>query len=98
MRNSFFEFMETIFSLAVFAVIALAFASTTYQIFNPDGGLMQWLTHVGEENPALLALLGGSALLVKLWLSRQQGARAADIMFYIAFVLGLYYGYGLLMA
>lgn len=98
MRNSLFEFMETIFSLAVFAVIALAFASTTYQIFNPDGGLIQWLAQVWEVNPALLVLLGGSTLLVKFWLSGQQGARVADIMFYTALALGLYYGHGLLMA
>lgn len=98
MKNSVREFVESVFSLAVFAAITLAIASTTYQVINPDGGLFAWISRLWNLNPTLLIMLGGVTLLVKNWLSGVQGAHAADIMFYAAVVLGLYYGCNLLIA
>ncbi len=97
MRN-FSQIIESIFSLFVFAIIALAIASTTYQVFNPDGGVMRWLIQTWQNNPAQLVVLSGIALLVKRWLSGVQGREAADLMFYGVLLLGLYYGYKLLFA
>lgn len=98
MKNSVREFIESVFSLAVFAAITLAIASTTYQIINPDGGLFAWVSRIWDLNPTLLVMLGGVGLLVKNWLSGIQGAHAADFMFYAAVMLGLYYGFNLLIA
>lgn len=89
---------ETVFSFAVFAAITLAVAGTTYQLFNPDGGLIQWISQVWDTNPTLLILLGGIVLLVKRWLSGVHGAQGADLMLYGAIMLGLYYGFNLLIA
>jgi hypothetical protein len=89
---------ESIFSFAVFTIVTLAVAGTTYQLFNPDGGLIMWLSRVWNANPTLLILLGGIVLLVKRWLSGVQGAHAADLLFYGAIMLGLYYGFNLLIA
>lgn len=90
--------IESVFSFAVFAVITLAVAGTTYQLFNPEGGLVQWVSQVWDANPTLLILLGGITLLIKRWLSGVQGAQAADLLFYGAIMLGLYYGFNLLIA
>jgi hypothetical protein len=98
MRRSARSFIESIFSFAVFALITLAIASTTYQLLNPDGGLVSWVSRVWEHNPTVLVTLGGITLLVKRWLSGFQGAQAANIMFYAALLLGLYYGFNLLIA
>jgi hypothetical protein len=98
MSRSAKNFLVSIFSFAVFAVITLAIAGTTYQLLNPDGGLINWISRVWEHNPTVLVTLGGITLLVKRWLSGLQGAQAADIMFYAAVVLGLYYGFNLLIA
>jgi hypothetical protein len=98
MKNAAREFIESVFGFAVFTVITLAIASTTYQIINPDGGLLVWLGRLWDSNPTLLVMLGGVTLLVKRWLSGVQGAQAADIMFYAAVLLGLYYGFNLLIA
>jgi hypothetical protein len=98
MNRSVKNFFESIFSFAVFALITLAIASTTYQLLNPDGGLINWLSRVWEHNPIVLVTLGGVTLLVKRWLSGMQGAKAADMMFYAAVLLGLYYGFNLLIA
>jgi hypothetical protein len=46
----------------------------------------------------VLVTLGGITLLVKRGLSGMQGSKAADIMFYAAVLLGLYYGFNLLIA
>lgn len=92
------QLIESVFSFAVFAVITLAVAGTTYQLFNPEGGLVQWVSQVWDANPTLLILLGGITLLVKRWLSGVQGAQAADLLFYGAIMLGLYYGFNLLIA
>lgn len=92
------QLIESFFSFAVFAVVALAVAGTTYQVFNPDGGLIQWIMHAWGTNPILLIALGGATVLVKRWLSGVQGAHAADMLFYGAIVLGLYYGFNLLNA
>lgn len=88
--------IESVFSFAVFTVVTLAVAGTTYQLFNPDGGLVQWIARVWDANPAVLILLGGIVLLVKRRLSSVQGAQAADLLFYGAILLGLYYGFNLL--
>lgn len=98
MSRSAKNFIESIFSYAVFAVITLAIASTTYQLLNPDGGLINWISRAWEHNPTVLVTLGGIMLLVKRWLSGLQGTKAADIMFYAAVMLGLYYGFNLLIA
>lgn len=98
MKNSVKEFIESVFSFAVFSAITLAIASTAYQILNPEGGLLAWLRRLWDSNPALLVMLGGVVLLVKNWLSGVQGAQAADILFYAAVILGLYYGFNLLIA
>jgi hypothetical protein len=98
MGRSAKDFIESIFSFAVFAVITLAIASTTFQLLSPDGGLFNWISRVWEHNPAVLVTLGGITLLVKRWLSGFQGAQAANIMFYAALLLGLYYGFNLLIA
>ncbi len=90
--------IESVFSFAVFAMITLAVAGTTYQMFNPDGGLIQWIFRIWDSNPTLLILLGGIILLVKRWLSGVQGAQAADLLFYGAIMLGLYYGFNLMIA
>lgn len=92
------QFIESFFSFAVFAVVTLAVAGTTYQVFNPDGGLIQWISQVWNTNPTLLIVLGGFVLLVKRWLSGVQGAHAADFLLYGAVMLGLYYGFNLLIA
>lgn len=92
------QFLESFFSFAVFAVVTLAVVGTTYQMFNPDGGLIQWASQAWDTNPALLVVLGGIALLVKRWLSDVQGAHAADFLLYGAIMLGLYYGFNLLIA
>ncbi len=89
---------ESIFSFAVFAVVTMAIAGTTYQLFNPDGGLIQWVSGVWRTNPTMLIMLGGVVLLIKRWLSGIQGSEAADFMFYGAILLGLYYGFNLLIA
>lgn len=89
--------IETIFSFAVFAVIMLAIGSTAYQVFNPNSGLIQWLSRVWELNPMLLIMLGGIALLVKRWLSGTQDTQGADLMFYSAILVGLYVGFSLLL-
>jgi hypothetical protein len=90
--------IESIFSIAVFAVITLAIAGTTYQVFNPDSGLILWISKAWNTNPALLALLGGIGWLVKRWLSGVQGIQVADLLFYGTVMLGLYFGYTLLIA
>jgi len=92
------NFLESVFSLAVFAAIALAVASTTYQLFNPEGGFMLWISQMWEINPVSVITMGGVVLLVKRWLSGVQGSGLADLMFYGAAILGLYYGFSLLMA
>lgn len=98
MRYSARDFIAAIFSFAVFAAITLAIATTTYQLLNPDGGLVNWISRAWKLNPMSLVLLGGVALLVKRWLSRSQGRKTADMMFYAAVLLGLYYGFDLLIA
>jgi hypothetical protein len=92
------SFLESVFSFAVFAAITLAIAGTTYQAVNPGGGLTNWIFRVWEVNPTLVIMLGGITLLVKRWLSGLQGDQAADLMFYAAVMLGLYYGFNLLIA
>lgn len=92
------NFIESTFSFAVFVVITLAIAGTTYQVFNPDGGVIQWINQVWDLNPSLLFMLGGIALLVKRWLSGLQGSDGADLLFYGAIMLGIYYGFNLLIA
>lgn len=89
---------ETIFSFAVFAVITLGVASTTYQVFNPDGGLVHWVLRVWDANPVLLIMIGGIMLLVKRWLDGTQDSRSSEMMFYGALLLGTYYGFNLLIA
>jgi hypothetical protein len=49
-------------------------------------------------NPMSLVVLGGIALLVKRWLSGSQGTKAANMMFYATLLLGIYYGFNLLIA
>jgi len=97
MRHAARDFITSTFSFIVFAAITLAIASTTYQALNPNGGLISWIARTWEFNPALLVTLGGIALLAKRWLSGVQGARAADMLFYAAVMLGLYYGFNLLI-
>jgi hypothetical protein len=99
MKYSVRNCMEAIFSFAVFAAITLAVATTTYQLLNPDGGLINWISRAWELNPMSLVVLGGVALLVKRWLSgSSQGAKAANMMLYTTLLLGLYYGSNLLIA
>jgi hypothetical protein len=45
-----------------------------------------------------LVVLGGIALLVKRWLSGLQDRKTADMMFYGAVLLGLYYVFNWLIA
>ena len=90
--------IESVFSFAMFATITLAIAGTTYQLFRPDGGLAQWLSGVWNTNPAVLILVGGITLLVKRWLGGAQGGPSANLPFYGAILLGLYYGFNLLLA
>lgn len=92
------HFIESISSFALFLVITLAIAGTTYQVFNPNGGVIRWLTRVWDLNPTLLVMLGGSIVLFRNWLSGIQAARGADLLFYGAVMLGLYYGFNLLIA
>jgi len=90
--------IETCSSLAVFLIVSLAIAGTTYQVFNPDGEIFHWLNRTWDLNPLLLVVLGGIALLIRHWLSSTQGARGADFLFYGAIMVGLYYGFNLLLA
>lgn len=57
MKSSTPYLLDSMFSVAVFAAIALAVASTAYQIFNPDGGLIVWISGEWQHRPATLALL-----------------------------------------
>ena len=97
MRHAAKDFVASTFSFIVFAAITLAIASTTYQALNPNGGMIGWIARTWEFNPALLVTLGGIVLLVHRWFSGVQGARAADMLFYAAVMLGLYYGFNLLI-
>ncbi len=92
------RFIESLFSLAVFLAITLAIAVTSYQLFNPDGGVAHWLSRTWNDDPALLVVCGGAIFLLKRWLGGAQGSKPADLMFYGAVMLGLYYGSGLLVA
>lgn len=68
--------LKFIFSFAVFLAIALAVASTTYQLFNPDGAVINWMLQLWNINPVLLIMLGGIVLLVLRWLSGVQTSRS----------------------
>jgi hypothetical protein len=98
MKYSVRNFIESAFSFAVFTAITLAVATTTYQLLNPDGGLINWISRTWELNPMSLVVLGGVALLVKRWISGSQGTKTANMMFYGTLLLGLYYGSNLLIA
>lgn len=89
---------ESFASLAMFAVVTLAIAGTTYQVFNPDGAMIQWVGRMWDANPTILILVGGIVLLTKRWLASAQSAGAADLLFYGAVMLGLYFGFNLLLA
>ncbi len=92
------QVFESLLSFVVFVVVTMAIAGMTYQLFNPDGGISQWVTQVWDTNPTLLFALGSIAVFVKRWLSGVQGAQAADLLFYGAILLGFYYGFNLLIA
>lgn len=91
------NFIESVFSFAVFLAVTLAIASTTYQLLNPDGGIVNWIARAWEINPILVIVLGGITFWVKRWLSGAQGDRAVDLVFYAAVILGLCYGFNLLV-
>lgn len=93
MKSSSQYLFDSIFSVAVFAAVALAVASTAYQIFNPDGGLIVWISGEWQHRPATLALLCIAGLLAKYWLDGVQSAWLANGMYYAALLLGLYYGF-----
>jgi hypothetical protein len=97
MRLSPKSFVESIFSFALFAAITLAVASIAYQALNPDGALFNWLRHIWDADPISLILIGGIGLFIKRWLDGVQGAQAADLMFFVVAMLGLYYGFNLLI-
>ena len=96
--KSAWNVVESMFSFVLFAAITLGIASATYQTFNPNGTLMNWVSHLWQINPALVLMLTGVAFLFKHWLAELQGTNAADILFYAAVLLGFYYGFNLLMA
>ena len=96
MKRSISDFFETVLNLAVFAVLLLAVAGSAYQVFKPDGGIIQWLST--ELSPTMLIVLGGLGLLLKAWLGGIQSARTSDLMFYAAILVGLYFGFRLLIS
>ena len=98
MKKAVIEVFQSIFSLAVFATVTLAIASTTYQLFSPNGGLLTWISRLWESNPTLLVMLGGILLLLKRWLSDRHGSQSTELLLYAAIMLGLYYGFNLLIA
>jgi hypothetical protein len=92
------NFIGSFFSFAVFAAITLAIASTTYQILNPDSDLVSWILRAWKISPTLVIVLGGITYLVKRWLGGTKGSGAVDLVFYAAVIIGLYYGFNLLIA
>lgn len=88
---------ETVFSFAVFAAVALAVASTAYQIFNPNSGLLTWIASEWQQQPATLALICLGALLLKHWLSGHQDVWLANGLFYAAVLIGIYSAFSLLI-
>lgn len=95
MKSSTVQFLETAFSVLAIAAITLAIATTAFHLFNPDDGLISRMNHEWNLHPIMLALLGGSVFVMKFWLQGVQSARIANLMFYGALVLGLYYGFKL---
>lgn len=93
MKVSTSYFLDSVFSVAVFAAIVLAIASTAYQIFNPDGGLLQWIGREWQNHPLTLLLLAGLGMLVKVWLSGMQSGRIADGLYYGTLLVGVFCGY-----
>ncbi len=89
------HFLESMFSVAVFAAIVLAIASTAYQIFNPDGGLVDWIGREWQHQPLALLVLAGLGMLIKVWLSGMQSARLADTLYYGSLLLGIFCVYRL---
>lgn len=98
MKSSTFQFLETVFSVLAFAVIALAIATTAVHIFNPEGGLISWVGQEWDHHPVMLALLGVVLMVVKFWLQSMQSARAANLLFYGALLLGTFYAVRMFMA
>lgn len=98
MKTTSSHLLESIFSVAVFAALALAVATTAYQIFNPEGGVVVWIVGEWQHHPVLLALLCLAGMWVKYWFSRVQGEWLANGMYYGALLLGVMYAVRLLLA
>jgi len=98
MKSTTIQLLETVFSVLAFAAIALAITTTAVHIFNPDGGLITWVGHEWDHHPVMLGLLALAAFLVKFWLQGMQSARLANLLFYGALLLGMFYAVRLFMA
>lgn len=99
MKHLIYDFTKLATSLLVFVVISMALGGLSYQFFASDGSLFLWIKHVGSENPLLLLVLGGMLTMVKRWMEGyERNAIIADIMFYLAILLGIYFVFNYMLA
>jgi hypothetical protein len=98
MKSATDQLFETIFSVTVFLAIVIAIVTAAVQVFNPENGVIVWLTQEWNVHPVFLALLGGVVFFMRFWLHGIQSERVGNLMFYGAVALGLCEGVKLMLA
>lgn len=98
MENSMTGITKLLMSLFVFVSISVAVGGIAYQFFTPDGYLMQWGKDMWATHPLSLLFMGVSCFLFKRWLDGlENGGLVADVMVYLAVVVGVFFGITLLV-
>lgn len=98
MKSATYQLFETLLSVTAFLAIGLAITTTAMQVFNPEDGVIIWLTGEWNVHPVFLAMLGGAIFFMRFWLHGMQSERIGNLMFYGAVGLGLCEGVKLMMA